>query len=124
MPRKARPNPKPARQRTYIKEWRTHAPKFEGKKLTLAKLSERLELEHGIHLTEGQLSRIERGEQPYGQDALEAIADICGTEPASLLMRDPSKPDGNWKLTPAAAPLTEKEQEKVEDFIRGLRAAS
>lgn len=123
MPRKARSNPKPERQRIYIREWRKYAPKFFGTKgLTLDKLSERLEVEHNIQITEGQLSRIERGEQPYNQDLLEAIADICGTSVASLIMRDPTQPERAFAM-PGAAKLTDAEEERVKAYIDGLIAS-
>lgn len=48
--------------------------------------------------THASLSRIERGLQPYNQPLLEILAGIYGTEPASLLIRDPSDPDGLWSL--------------------------
>jgi transcriptional regulator with XRE-family HTH domain len=99
MPRKARPHPKPQRLRTYIKEWR----KFRG--LTLAQLSDRLAVEETVEISDGQLSRIERSQQPYSQDLLEAIARVLRCEPADLLMRDPTDPEALWsiydQLTPA-----------------------
>jgi transcriptional regulator with XRE-family HTH domain len=121
MPRKARPNPKPKRKRIYIREWREHAPKFKGRKLTLAKLSERLEAQHEIQITEGQLSRIERGEQPYNQDLLEAVADILGVGEDSLIMRDPTKPERMWGIK--TVNLTDAEQERVAAYIEGLLAS-
>lgn len=121
MPRKIRPNPKPKRKRIYIREWREHAPKFKARKLTLAKLSERLEVEHEIIISEGQLSRIERGGQPYNQDLLEAVAKILGVDEASLIMRDPTKPERMWGIE--AIKLSDAEQERVAAYIEGLLAS-
>jgi transcriptional regulator with XRE-family HTH domain len=51
------------------------------------------------------LSRIERGERPYDQEMLESLARALGCEPADLLVRDPTDPQGLWsvydQLTPA-----------------------
>ena len=72
--------------RTYIRQWRQH------RGLTLERLSDR------VGLTHGALSKIERGKRPYNQLLLEALAEALGTDPASLLMRDPSDPDGIWSI--------------------------
>jgi transcriptional regulator with XRE-family HTH domain len=65
---------------TFIRQWRKHRGK------TLEQLGEAVDMSHA------QVSRIERGLQPYSQPVLEAIADALQTDPASLLMRDPSVP--------------------------------
>ena len=44
------------------------------------------------------LSRIERGERPYGQDFLEAAADALMCEPADLLIRNPLDPAAPWSI--------------------------
>lgn len=73
-------------KRTYIREWRQH------RELTLEKLAER------IGITHGALSKIERGQRPYSQALLEALAGELGTDPASLLMRNPGDPEGIWSI--------------------------
>jgi len=99
MPRKARPHPKPGRRATYIRAWRKH------RELTLAQLAERLRVELEMDISEGQLSRIERGETPYSQDVLEALAQVLRCEPADLIMRDPSQPDAIWSLIDGLKPI-------------------
>lgn len=113
MSRKIRPQPKPKRRATFIKAWRKHR---NG--LTLAKLVERLEVEEGFQLSEGQLSRIERGEQPYSQDLLEAISHVLRCEPADLIMRDPTDPDGLWTIYDA---LTPPERRQVVEIAKTLK---
>lgn len=113
MSRKARPNPKPTRRPTFIKAWRRHRDK-----LTLAKLSERLEVEESYEVSEGQLSRIERGEQPYTQDLLEAIARVLRCEPQDLIMRDPER--GAWSLLDSIKP-TEQEERQAVEFVKAIR---
>lgn len=112
MPKTARPHPKPKRRPTFIKAWR------KKRDLTLAKLSERLEVEESYEVSEGQLSRIERGEQPYTQDLLEAIARIISCEPQDLIMRDPNNP--LWSILDSIQP-TEQEQRQAAAFIQTLR---
>jgi transcriptional regulator with XRE-family HTH domain len=71
---------------TFIGQWRNHRGK------TLEQLGEVVDMSHA------QLSRIERGLQPYSQPVLEAIADALQTDPASLLIRDPSDHDAIWSI--------------------------
>lgn len=78
-------------RRTFIREWR----EFRG--LTLERLAARVGEKIG-GFTHASLSRMERGIQPYSQPVLEAIAEALGTEPASLLMRNPNDPEGIWTV--------------------------
>ena len=78
--------------RTFLREWR------EYRNLTLERAADRIGEVTGEGLSHGQLSRIERGEQPYSQAILEAAADAYGTDPASLLMRNPIDPEGIWSV--------------------------
>lgn len=84
--------PRKVRRRTYIRPWR------EYRRLTQEQLAERL----GI--SKPQLSRIENGLQPYSQDFLEALAEELRTDPASLLMRDPSDEEAIWSVWDNAKP--------------------
>jgi len=74
------------RRRTFFKQWREH------KGLSQARLAERLET------SVASVSRIEAGLQPYTQDYLEALAVALGTDPASLIMRDPLDPEAIWSI--------------------------
>lgn len=111
MPRKARAHPKPTRQPTFIRAWR----KQRG--LTLAQMQDQLETLHGIEISEGQLSRIENGKSPYAQDLLEAIANVLQTEPASLIMRDPSRTEF-WSVYDTLDPAQRKAIIDYADFIQ------
>lgn len=115
MPRKARPIPKSSRRPTFIKAWRKHR---NG--MTLAKLSERLEVEESYEVSEGQLSRIERGQQPYTQDLLEAISRVLRCEPQDLIMRDPSDANSIWSILDNLRP-TEQEQRQAVEIIQAIR---
>jgi len=111
MPRKARPHPKPARRPTYIRAWRKH------RELTLAQLADRLKVALEVDISEGQLSRIERGETPYSQDILEAVAQVLRCEPADLIMRDPTQPDAIWSLIDTLKP---GERRQAVEILKAL----
>jgi transcriptional regulator with XRE-family HTH domain len=98
MSKKLRPHPKPGRRPTFIRAWRKH------RDLTLAQLADRLATELEVEISEGQISRIERGETPYSQDILEALASALRCEPADLIMRDPTAPDAIWSLLDTLKP--------------------
>lgn len=85
--------PKTDRKKTYLREWRR------------AKSGRTLEqvAEH-IGISQPQLGRIERGDSPYNQDLLEALADLYGCTVADLLMRDPNEPNGIWSIWDHAKP--------------------
>lgn len=51
-----------------------------------------------LHMTHGQLSRIERGDQPYNQELLERLADLYMCDPVDMLIRDPLAPEGIWSI--------------------------
>jgi transcriptional regulator with XRE-family HTH domain len=111
MPRKPRAHPKPERKPTFIRAWR------KDRGLTLAALADQLQTLHGIEISEGQLSRIENGKSPYAQDLLEAIANVLRTEPASLIMRDPSRTEF-WSVYDTLDPIQRKQVVEYADFIK------
>lgn len=79
-------------RRTFIRQWR------EFRDLTLEQLAER------VGTTHASLSRVERGLQPYSQALLEDLAEALQTDTASLLMRDPTDPEGIWSVWDQAKP--------------------
>lgn len=105
---RARPHPKFKRRPTFIKAWRKHR-----NEMTLAQLSERLEEQTGVQLSEGQLSRIERGEAQYMQDHLEAIAIVLRTEPANLLNVDPTAAEPVYSIWETLTPVQRRRAERV-----------
>jgi len=73
----------------FIKEWRL------SRNLSLRKLADRLVSDtFEPVISYASLSRIEKGEQPYSHEILEAIAEALGTSPASLLIFDPTRDSG------------------------------
>jgi transcriptional regulator with XRE-family HTH domain len=111
MPRKARPAPKTKRRPTQIRAWR------KARGLSLAKLSERLLTMEELDISDAQLSRIERGDQPYSQDLVEALARVLGCTDFDLLWRDPTQ-GSRWSIWEEASPL---EKRQAEAFIETLR---
>lgn len=70
----------------YLKQWR------EYRGLSQQRLADRIES------SKGYISELERGIRRYNQDLLETLADALNCDPADLLMRDPSDPDGIWSI--------------------------
>lgn len=93
-----------ARHRWYLREWRKH------RGLTIERLAELIET------TKSVVSELEVGKKRYNQDHLEKLADALGCEPADLLTRDPSDPEGVWEAWDHV-PVS-----KRDDAIRVLRA--
>lgn len=69
----------------YFREWRTHSG------LSLVKTAARMESEPGGEplISAMSLSRIERGEQPYSEEVVNALAEIYGCEPWMLFKVNP-----------------------------------
>lgn len=94
------------RRKTYLRQWRKMKP---GR--TLEQVAAEL------HITQPQLGRIERGEQPYNQDLLEALAELYGCEPDELIWRDPTK---SGEVVDMVKRLDERRQAQIAAFIRAL----
>lgn len=95
-----------AKQRHFIREWRKH------RGLNQEQLAERL----GI--SRPQLSKIEKGSRKYDQAFLELAAEVLRCEPADLIVRDPSDPDGIWSVWDALAPV---QRQQVVEIARTLK---
>lgn len=112
MPRKARAHPKPTRQRIHLREWRKH------REMSLEKLSERLLVEEEIEISPGQLSRIERGKQPYAQDLMEAVGRVLRCDVVDIIMRDPTQPNSIWSIWDS---LSQPAQAQAVELLRVLQ---
>ena len=102
MPRRIGKKP-PHRRRTFLRQWREH------RILTLEKAAERFEM------SAAQLSRLETGASDVTLGFLELAADAYLTDVASLLMRDPTNPEGIWSIWELAKP---GERRQIEDLAR------
>ena len=98
------PKPRPTYQLTYLKAWRKHRDKTQQ------------QLAEALGISDAQVNRIERGKRPYTQAFLEAAAQYLETDPASLLMRDPSAPEPIWSVWDRVEP------DKRADALRILQA--
>ena len=93
---------------TFMRQWRQHSGK------TLVQVAEHL------HMTHGNLSKIERGIVPYNQDLLESLADLYGCDPVDILIRDPSEPTNIWSIWDQAKPGERRQIEAVaEALVKG-----
>jgi len=80
-------------QRHFIREWRKH------RHLTQEQLAERIGVDRGY------LSKIESGKRRYDQSFLEAAADALRCDPADLIVRDPTDPQGLWSIYDQLTPV-------------------
>jgi transcriptional regulator with XRE-family HTH domain len=90
----------------FIKQWRKH------RGLTQDQLAERIGIDRAY------LSKIESGKRRYDQPFLEAAAVVLQCEPADLLMRDPSDPDGIWSIWDQLRPV---ERSQVVEIAKTLK---
>jgi transcriptional regulator with XRE-family HTH domain len=100
---------KQAHRPTYIRQWR----KYRG--YSLDKLAEM------VPMDKSNLSKVERGILQYNQEMLERIAEALMTDPASLLMRDPSNPEAIWSLWERALPGERRQIEAMVDSLIKVR---
>jgi transcriptional regulator with XRE-family HTH domain len=91
--------------RHFLRAWR----KKSGK--TLEQVADHL------HMSHSQLSRIERQEQPYNQQLLEALAELYMCDVVDLLIRDPSDPEGMWTIWEHAKPGV---RQQIRDVAEAL----
>jgi len=96
---------------TFIRQWRQH------KGLSLDQLADR------VPMDKSNLSKVERGILPYNQEMLERIAYALMTDPASLLMRDPSDKSAMWSIWDQASPGERAQIESVANALISTRKA-
>jgi len=111
MPRRRRKTTKPLLP-NYIRQWREKRGKTQE------------QLAEYIGISAGHLSRIERGQQEYMQGLLEAAADYLETDPASLLMRDPSMAENIWSLWDRASNGEKQDILRLAEVVITKKAAS
>ena len=73
-------------RRHFLVQWRRH------RGLNQVQLAERL------HITQGQLSKIENFKKPWDEDLLELAALALRCTPVDILIRDPSAAEGIWSI--------------------------
>lgn len=93
--------------RWFLREWR------KDRALTLEQLASRIES------TAASVSRLERGQQPYSQPILEALASALRCEPADLIMRPPGASDRLRAVFEAMKPEQQKQALAVMEALKG-----
>ena len=77
-----------------------------------------------MSMTHATLSRIERGKLPYSQVLLEILARVYRTDRASLIMRDPSDPEGLWSIWEQLRPRERAQAVEVMKALHRTRAVA
>jgi transcriptional regulator with XRE-family HTH domain len=89
----------------FLRAWRKHRGK------TLEQVADHL------HMSHSQLSRIERHQQPYNQELLEALAQLYMADVVDLLIRDPLEPESMWTLWEKAKPAERRQIVAVTETL-------
>lgn len=81
---------------------------------------ETLETMTGMELSKSQFSRIERGEQPYHQDQLEAFAVVMRQAPDVLLRIDPTGgPEPIiYSIWETLTPVQRRQMEQIAETLK------
>lgn len=108
MPRQAGFQLKRSPLRTFFREWRAFL------QLTQQRLADR------IGTTKARVSMKERGEEGWDDAYLAALAEALGTDPASLIMRNPLDSAAPWTLLEALKP---ENRDKAVEYMRLLKDA-
>lgn len=108
---------KELRRPTYLKAWRKH------RGLTLEGLVDALAYKTGYEITDGQLSRVERGVSPYTQDLLEAIASVLEVESYVFLRNGPRDP-GEDEPEDIIHDMTKDQRRQAAAILRALKTGS
>lgn len=98
----------PVRRKTFLREWRKYC-----------RLSQEAAAE-SLDLTQGNLSKIERGEVPYNQDFLERAATVYGCTAADLLSVNPMKQEPLDSAFADARRAPEEVQRRVVNVVNAL----
>lgn len=105
MGRKVKSRFKRQPQKNFIRQWR------KKNNLTLERLADRVGTSHAT------LSRVERGLQDWDETLLRALSEALGTDYVSLLIRDPSDPEGMWSIWDQAKPA---ERRKIVNIAKEI----
>lgn len=107
---------KPLYARTYIKEWR------EKRGLSLRRLADRLEQTPGgdLLISHTSIGRIEKGQQPYSQPILEAIAEALGVSASMLLEVNPNVDGDVIDITLRLKKASPELRQQAIDIIHAL----
>lgn len=121
------------RPKHYLRQWRKAAGlSLEGVREKAQALFEDRVVAEGeeidlnkIGLSHSTLSRIESFKVPYNQKLLEVLAEVYGTDVASLIIRDPTEPEGIWSIYDQI-PVTERTRalKVISGVVEGLKTGT
>lgn len=77
-----------------------------------------LQLAERIGIDKGYVSKIENGKRRYDQPFLEAAAEVLRCEPADLIVRNPTDPEGIWSIWEQLRPV---ERQQVVEIAKTLK---
>jgi transcriptional regulator with XRE-family HTH domain len=77
-------------------------------------------VEDELGWNQSKVSRLERGETPYDQDALERLAELFDRDVVDLLKSDPADPDALWRLFVRVSEAPKSVQEQAKVFLKFL----
>lgn len=98
--------------RWFLREWRKH------RGLTQDQLAERASLSKPF------ISQLERGERQYTQEVLERLAGVLQTDAPSLIMRDPTDPEGIWSVWDDLSVPQRRQGVELLRVIKGTKTAT
>lgn len=114
MGKKTNPKTKerPEYRKTYLAEWLVFRNKTHE------------QLANALDLSRPQVTKLVNGKRHYTQGFLEAAAEYLETDPASLLMRDPTQPEAIWSLWDHASEGQKVEIRRFAEFTVKEKKAS
>lgn len=99
----------------YLRAWRN----YRG--LSLRDLANRMEAEPGVPLmSHANIGRVEKGEQPYTQELLEAAAVALDTSVTDLLTVDPNIEDAVAQLNALLRTADNPQKQMALDLVRAM----
>jgi len=111
----------------YLREWREYRNyTLERAAAALEEVSQRAEFlvpdrKRPVGTTHQNLGKIERGTVPYSQTLLEMLAEVYGTDPGSLIMRDPTRPEAIFSIWENLSPAKQAEAISFLSFLAERR---
>lgn len=99
------PKPRPQFAPIYLRQWRKYRNKTQE------------QLAEALGISAAQVNRIEKGKRQYTQTFLEAAAEYLETDPASLLMRDPTQAEAIWSIWERIEPAKRSDALRILDAL-------